>query len=197
MDIFYKLIFSLMFFAVVLSADPLDTYDGTEHWYKDRISEKGIIVYYDPSYEKEVKNYLSYLKRKNKKIIFKKKAILSKINRNNELEDKSDEIGTLGTMDGDEKIENDTLVEAKKDNDSLFMIGEENKPKKNDFKVEIVKDERDVDYKGEKKKKKNKVEIVKDKRDIEYVPKKKKKYNDTNKYSGGDFVDDEELEDLD
>ena len=75
--LFSFIIISVFLMTSSLFADPLDTYDGTEEWYKDRISDNGLIVYYDPSYEKDMKIYISYLKRKQKKSIFKQKSILS------------------------------------------------------------------------------------------------------------------------
>jgi len=118
---FLILLLTLTMFSLPLfSRDPLAEIDGTESWYEGSMEGNGDIVYYNESYEKDMKIYLSYLKSKQKNKL-ETKSISYKVNKRSKSKDnyesKDDEIGEIGSIKEDDKLSNELLNNKKSDND--------------------------------------------------------------------------------
>jgi len=138
----------LIFFTFIVSADPLDEIDGTESWYEGTMEGNGDIVYYNASYEKDMKKYLAYLKSKQKSKV-QIKSLSSKINRrksSNYDDSKDDEIGALGTLKDDDKLGDDLLLEDDtEDKTNKKRVEEVKKDKKEDIDDSLDDDDLDLD----------------------------------------------------
>ena len=117
MKLFLTVLLMFTFIGFSFAGDPLEEIDGTESWYEGTMEGNGDIVYYNESYEKDMKIYLSYLKSKQKNKS-EAKSISYKVNRrkkSKKAENKDDEIGELGSIKEDEKLGDDLMNENTKD----------------------------------------------------------------------------------
>ncbi len=117
MKLFLTVLLMFMFSTFSFARDPLEEIDGTESWYEGTMEGNGDVVYYNESYEKDMKIYLSYLKSKQKNKS-EAKSISYKVNRrrkSEKVESKDDEIGELGSIKEDEKLGDDLMNEDIKD----------------------------------------------------------------------------------
>ena len=137
------LLLVLLFSTSIIIGDPLEEIDGTESWYEGTMDGNGDIVYYNASYEKDMKKYLAYLKSKQKSKV-QIKSLSSKINRrksSNYDDSKDDEIGALGTLKDDDKLGDDLLLE----DETSIEKNTIKKDKKEDIDDSLDDDDLDLD----------------------------------------------------
>lgn len=117
MKLFLTVLLIFTFSSFSFAKDPLEEIDGTESWYEGTMEGNGDIVYYNESYEKDMKIYLSYLKSKQKNKSDAKSISykVNRINKHKKSENKDDEIGALGSIKEDEKLGDDLMNEKVKD----------------------------------------------------------------------------------
>ncbi len=128
--LFLTVLLMFTFSTFSFGNDPLEEIDGTESWYEGTMEGNGDIVYYNESYEKDMKIYLAYLKSKQKNKM-EAKSISYKVNRrkkHQKAENKDDEIGELGSIKEDDKL-GDDLMNENDDNKKIDAVKIDKKEK--------------------------------------------------------------------